>query len=1675
MKKTRFFSILSFLFICILTLSRAGSNEKSFPLPAQVGAHYITVTDSLGGFQSLTFGVDARATKCLDSILGEVQLPPPPSPGMFDARFVNNSSDPYSCLGSGVNIDYHGYFNPAQVDTFILQFQPGSMGYPVFFMWDQLDSSYSGPVTMHDLVTGSIVNVDMKATSSTIVFNSEVNKVMIIASGPNYSTPSFPSAVSDSATNIGNHSATLNGHIWSDNVSGTVAFFEYGTDFYNLTKTPEIQVTNASNPVTISANVNNLLASNLYYFHAVVKNTNGSTYGANLTFRTAVTGNFIVTNPASNIHDSAATLNGLVYRTNPLSTVYVKFLWGLYPAYDHMTDSITISNASNPVTISTNISGLTPGTIYHYAAYLSDGIHFEIGNDMVFTAGGNQTSHFITINDSLGSARSITYGVDIRATKCIDRALGEIEEPPPPPRPNLDFRFVNNDSDSLNCLGQGVILDYHPYTSPAQIDTFTMQIQPSAAGYPVTFSWDNLASAYSGPVILQDVITGTIVNVDMKATSSTVVTNKGITQLAIIASGPIYTPPIFPTVVTDSATAISNHSATLNGQISTNNISGTVGYFEYGTDIYNLTSTPDIQVTNATNPMSISANIGYLSSNRIYYFHAVGKNINGAVIGAFETFTTGSTGNSVLTQPATNIHDSSATLNGSVYKSTPGSIVYAKFFWGYSPAYGHITDSINVTGATNPVSISFGLSGLRPGTTYHYAAYITDGSDSMMGNDTWFTTSGKSDTLQFTIPISIIDGTQRDQVTFGLNPLATYCIDRNLGEMEWPPIPPVGNLDFRFVDSREGGGACLGQGVKLNLHGYYSSAQTDTFLLSIQAGVAGYPVMLTWSNISRYYSGPVTISDIITGTIVNVDMKIQDSLIVTNSGIKNLQIIASGPAFIPSIPPVAITNGARYMTSTSAQINGYVFCNGMPTVAYFEWGLTPILGNTTGQYDLFNDSAIVSSWLYGLTPNTQYYYRLVAKNANGTSYGVAWNFNTLADSNFTFIKIPLTYSDSSGIAKQLWFGVHPNATMCVDSALGEFVLPPPPPYGTLDVRFVDPRFGGLPCFGNGLATDLRPFTNPAQADTYQVAMQPDMNKYNISFTWPDLNQYYIGPVILRYRVINEFPVTIDMKAQQFAIIPTGMLNGFTIMAMGPKIGPPQSDLAGWWKFDDPNDSTVIDSSPFHNNGIAHGTTLIPGVIGTARHFNGQSDYIVIPNNASLDFDSLQSFKISAWFRTTDSTHTGTILNKGTVGYTIGIENGHIKATISGSLPFRKTAGVITSMISDSMFADGLWHSVIFARIRSFNKFFLSIDGNMATQPMDDNGISIASTGYPFLIGTGYFPNGSLYFGDLDEIKIIKGEINIDIYPPIPTPAPFILSITDVPNDQGKQVFLQWLASSYQGNPVLPITHYSVWRKDAVWTFVGDVSARNDSIYGFVAPTLFDSTIVNGMYWSWFEVTAHTSNPNVFYTSPPARGYSVDNLAPHTPTGLSIAVTASGVSLHWDPPVDSDFQYFAIYRTPNVGLRLPPISPPQRIGTTTGTSFVDHPGTSAQYLYYITAVDFSGNESKPSAMLDPVTGVTDTKGLPATFALHQNYPNPFNPVTNIQYELPSTAFVTLKIYNILGEEITTLVNGDIGAGVHYVSWNANAFSSGVYQYRLMAVSKTDATKSFVQTFRMVLVK
>ena len=139
--------------------------------------------------------------------------------------------------------------------------------------------------------------------------------------------------------------------------------------------------------------------------------------------------------------------------------------------------------------------------------------------------------------------------------------------------------------------------------------------------------------------------------------------------------------------------------------------------------------------------------------------------------------------------------------------------------------------------------------------------------------------------------------------------------------------------------------------------------------------------------------------------------------------------------------------------------------------------------------------------------------------------------------------------------------------------------------------------------------------------------------------------------------------------------------------------------------------------------------------------------------------------------------------------------------------------------------------------------------------------------------------------------------------------------------------------------------------------------------------------------------------------------------------------------------------------------------------TVETFETDNPSHALTFVYH--TYDENGVPGQYSVYpeFDPINvSLANLTGanLPSSFALKQNYPNPFNPTTEIAFDLPKASNVRLAIFNVLGQEVETLIDGQREAGSHIVTWDANNYSSGVYFYRI-------STDNQIETRKMMLLK
>jgi hypothetical protein len=301
------------------------------------------------------------------------------------------------------------------------------------------------------------------------------------------------------------------------------------------------------------------------------------------------------------------------------------------------------------------------------------------------------------------------------------------------------------------------------------------------------------------------------------------------------------------------------------------------------------------------------------------------------------------------------------------------------------------------------------------------------------------------------------------------------------------------------------------------------------------------------------------------------------------------------------------------------------------------------------------------------------------------------------------------------------------------------------------------------------------------------------------------------------------------------------------------------------------------------------------------------------------------------------------------------------------------------------------------------------------------------------------------------------------------PEPEIMGVMDVPEDQGGRVYVEFSSSMFD-HPEGTNQSYTIFRMDVLedsstWVVVASGAAIGDPSYTYEVATLRDSTADNdGM--TQFKVVAAMNEGN--FHSEPSVGYSVDNIAPGVPTGLLATAVDVGIQLTWDHSPDEDFQYFTLEKSFDADFTE------FESFETIDTSFTDMEYEMNQmYFYRIVAVDYAGNISDYSETVEGAILSIDFNQIPEVFALHQNYPNPFNPTTQIKYDLPEDAMVSITIFDIMGRTIRSLVNSIQTAGYRSIQWDAtnNAgkpMSAGLYLYTIQA-------GEFTQTKKMVLLK
>jgi hypothetical protein len=322
--------------------------------------------------------------------------------------------------------------------------------------------------------------------------------------------------------------------------------------------------------------------------------------------------------------------------------------------------------------------------------------------------------------------------------------------------------------------------------------------------------------------------------------------------------------------------------------------------------------------------------------------------------------------------------------------------------------------------------------------------------------------------------------------------------------------------------------------------------------------------------------------------------------------------------------------------------------------------------------------------------------------------------------------------------------------------------------------------------------------------------------------------------------------------------------------------------------------------------------------------------------------------------------------------------------------------------------------------------------------------------------------------------------------------PHIVSITDVPNDQGGKVSIRWIASVLDVAPGNPIDAYWIWRQVPAglalqalagrvqpagasrllsasggrvfrttsdgsqlyyWEYLGSQVAHGFPAYSYTAPTLFDATPDSDPY-TLFMVEAEQLETGIYWSSLPDSGHSIDNLAPPSPAVIAATYLDGTASLRWEPSVAPDLARYHVYRDNDPSFSP---GPANLMGSTSDTSFVSYAG--APYYYKLSAVDIHGNESGFVTVLPTGTlGAEDriARGL----ALAAPRPNPALGDADIRFALSREGPASLEVFDASGRCVRVLASGVMSAGEHSIRFDLAdgsglRSSAGLYFVRLSA--------------------
>ncbi|MBI1804777.1 MAG: T9SS type A sorting domain-containing protein [Ignavibacteria bacterium] len=1098
------------------------------------------------------------------------------------------------------------------------------------------------------------------------------------------------------------------------------------------------------------------------------------------------------------------------------------------------------------------------------------------------------------------------------------------------------------------------------------------------------------------------------------------------------------TVPLPPTVTTTAATSVTSSSGTLNGTVNPNG-AATTAWFEWGTSstLATYTSTTSQSIGSGTSAVSVSAGLTGLSPNTTYYYRIAGQNSAGTQKDGILSFTTSAVLPTAVTTAATSVTSSSGTLNGTVNPN--GAATNAWFEWGTSSTLATFTSttSQSIGSGTSAVSVSAGLTGLSANTTYYYRVVGQNSAGTQKDGILSFTTSAVLPTVTTTAATSVTSTAATLNGTVNPNGAATNAW------FEWGTSSTLATYTSTTSQS-------IGSG---------------TSTVSVSSGLTGLS-----ANTTYYYR------------VVG-----QNGAGTQKDGILSFTTSA--------VLPTVTTTAATLVTSSSGTLNGTVNPNGAATTAWFEWGTSSTLAtytSTTSQSIGSGTSAVsVSAGLTGLSANTTYYYRVAGQNSAGTQRDGILNFVTPPP---PAIPSPSLLSPADASTGQ------PTTVTLSWSASS----------GATSYRVqvsTSSLFTSVVLDDSTVTTTSRQVSGLLNNTTYywRVNAKGSSGTSNWSSTW----SFTTVPL----------PPTVTTTAATSVTSSSGTLNG--------TVNPNGAATNAWFEWG--TSSTLATFTSTTSQSIGSGTSAVSVSAGLTGSSANTTYYYRVAgqNSAGTQKDSILSFTTSAVLPTavttaatsvtsTSGTLNGTV-NPNGAATTAWFEWGTSSTLATYTSTTSQSIGSGTSAVSVSTNLTGLSAGTIYYyRMVGQNSAGTQRDGilsftttvpvtkwtltaaslnpssgvGLTASPADNNGLTSGSTlltlnyndgtvanlTVPATVGGNNFQKWQLDGVDYSTSQSVGITVNKNctltaVYVTPPPAAPVLISPVNGATNQATTLTLSWNPSSGAASYRLQVSTGTSFSS----LFLDDSTLTTTSRQV--------SSLAGGITYYW-RVNAMNSGG----TSPWSTVWSFK-----TKKGGKTRLSTASINFGPVAVATSEKDSFGITNIGDTTVNIINVVSTDQVFKVNQRGIAILPGDTQQ-IYVVAAPDtptstvawviVTYDDGLPPdtiiAQVDSVSGITgvddDKSNHPVSFALHQNYPNPFNPMTRISFSLPTNSTVTLRVLNLLGQEVATLFeNQSVNEGDHTVEFEGTNLASGAYFYRIDATAVSNPNKTFTQIHKMVLMK